>query len=91
MAVLPESERAELWAHLMSNLRDFLGLGEDAGAVKLEYRGLIDDLDDWLDNNSAAANTAIRAGIRSKFTAAEKNRALALVAAKRGGLKKVGG
>lgn len=91
MAVLQDAERASLWAHLMSNFRDFLGIGEDTAASKLEVRQLIDDLDAWMDANTAAANTAIRAGIRGKFSSTEKFRALALVAAKRGGLKKVGG
>lgn len=91
MAVLQDSDRAALWAYIMQNSRDFLGVGEDAAASKVEYRQLVDDIDAWLDSQAAAANLAIRAGIRSKFSSWEKFRVLALVAAKRGGLGKVGG
>ncbi len=91
MAVLQEAERASVWAHIMRNIRDFLLPGADAGATKAEYRQLVDDLDTWLDTKGTEANQAIRAGIRSKFSTEEKFRVLALIAAKRGGLGKVGG
>ncbi len=89
MAVLSDSTRTLIWAGLMENARDFLGAGEEFQASKVEYRQLIDDIDTWLDSQATAANSAIRVGIRSKFTTTEKFRVLALIAAKRGGLGRI--
>jgi len=91
MAVLPEDERYSVWAHVMRNMRDFLALGVDSTASKLEFRQLVDDLDTWFDSQTTEVNQAIRVGIRSKFSTEEKRRVLALVVAKQCGLGKVGG
>lgn len=91
MASLPDNDRQTLWAHILRHLKQFLNQGTYADATKTEYRQLVDDLDVWLDSQGVEANQAIRASIRGKFSTQEKLRVLALVAAKRSGLVKVGG
>jgi len=82
MAVLPEGERAGLHQRIMQRIG---ALGQTTGALKAEWRQLIDAADDWADANAAAYNTAIPAGIRGKFTVGQKALALALVCFRRAG------
>lgn len=91
MAILQEAERVSLWHHLMRNMREFLGGGESATATKAEYRMLLDDLDDYQESKRVEVNQSIRVSIRGKFSTNEKERAFALIAAKRSGLGRVGG
>lgn len=80
MAILTDAQRQATRDKLM---RDIDAGWVDLAATKPELRLLIDDLDNYLDANAAAINLAISASIRSKFTAAQKARALAYVALKR--------
>lgn len=79
MAVLTDAERREVWSQWMRE--NF----ETCAATKPELRQLIDSLDDYLETNATAINQAIPVAIRSKFTVAQKARALAYVALKRWG------
>jgi hypothetical protein len=82
MAALNEASRVRLWKRAMQFWSD---RREPVGAVKVEVRQLIDDLDDYVDANASAMNQAIRPGIRGKFTTEQKAYALALVALLRAG------
>lgn len=82
MAVLVDADRATLHQRIMHRVST---LGQSTGAVKAEWRQLINAADDWAEANGASYNTAIPAGIRGKFTTAQKALALALVCFRRAG------
>jgi len=81
---LDTTQRAD--AALLLIRKMFVDLDQTAQLDSLEVRQLIDDLDDYVEANQAAINTAIRVGLRSKATLSQKALALAYVAMKRGGL-----
>lgn len=78
MAVLSNPEREAVSA----SYRDTFS-NETVEASKTEVTQLLSDLDDFLDSNAAVINTSIRAGIRNKFTARQKARALVWVIRRR--------
>ncbi len=83
MAVLSDPQRADCVARFV---REFLVAGGyTADLTTTEIRTLVGDLDTWLDDNQAAANTAITAAVRNKASTTTKFAALAWVALKRAG------
>lgn len=82
MAVLPDADRIQLHRRIMQRIST---LGHSTGATKPEWRQLIDAADDFVDANASAYNTSIPAGVRAKFTTAQKALALALVCFRRAG------
>lgn len=80
MAVLPDADRAALWADFMrdrSAARDALGL------TKADLRAAVNALDDFLHNNAAAVNSAIPLPARTALTTAQKALLLQYVVSKR--------
>ena len=77
MAVLQDADRAELHAEVMR------GLVPVTGITKPELRAAVNAIDQWINDNAAAFNSAIPQPARSALTSAQKARLLALVALKR--------
>lgn len=76
MAVLSTEDRVETWADYMraaSNDGDLLTL------TKPDLRAAVNALDDFLNTNAAAINTAIPQPARGALTAAQKARLLVFV------------
>lgn len=79
MAVLPEQDRARVWAQFMRrNL-------EDCGFTKPQLRAAVDAADEWADSNAASFNAALPAAFRTSATAGQKALVLCLVALRRAG------
>lgn len=79
MAVLPDNDRADVWADFMRKISD---ARESCAVNKTDLRAAVDALDSFLETNAAAINGAIP---RANLTAAQKARILAYVALKRWG------
>lgn len=78
MAVLSDALRAAIWRGLMRWLSD---RREGVGAItKADLRAAIDAVDEWVDANASALNTAIPQPARAQLTAAQKALLLAIVA-----------
>lgn len=80
MATLPNLDRADVWAKMMSdasNTRDSLPL------VKADLRAAVNAVDDWVDANAAAFNTAIPQPARGALTAKQKAKLLFYVVNRR--------
>jgi hypothetical protein len=76
MAVLADADRVELWATYMQeagNLRELLPL------TKSDLRAAVDALDDFLNANAAAINSAIPLPARAVLTVPQKARLLMFV------------
>jgi len=81
MAVLATQDRIDLWAELMQELsreREVI-----AGLTKADLKAAVDALDDWLNTNAAAINTAIPQPARANLTTSQKARLLARIIHKR--------
>lgn len=79
MAVLPDGERLAVWAQWMR-------LNTAACAItKVDLRAAVNALDDFLENNAAAINTAIPQPARGSLSSAQKAQILAYVALRRYG------
>jgi hypothetical protein len=87
MAALSNTIRAELHGDIM---REVSKLGDSTNALKSEWRQLIDAADDFREANANAYNQTIPAGIRSKFTAAQKALALTIVLARQYNFERLG-
>lgn len=80
MAVLADGDRAALWAEFMqlaSNNRDALPL------TKADLRAAVNGLDDFLNTNAAAINSAIPQPARAALSTAQKALLLQYVVARR--------
>lgn len=80
MAVLSDTERADLTADLMRQLSH---RGIPTTLLKAQCRTLIDSTDDWSDANAVSFNTAIPAAVRQAASAQIKALAMMLVTARR--------
>jgi len=78
MALLTNGDRATIHADLMRDP----STGE-TGALKADWRTLVDSLDQFLSDNVTAINNAIPVGIRNNFTPAQKALAVMYVIRKR--------
>lgn len=74
MAVLSDNDRAEVWAQWMRDNTDTVG-----AMTKADLRAAADALDDFLNTNAAAINSAIPQPARGVLTAPQKARLLMLV------------
>ncbi len=77
MAVLPDNDRAAVWAEFM---RLNLGLG---GLTKAELRAAVDAIDTWLNTNAGALNTAIPQPARGALSTSQKARLLVAIVERR--------
>lgn len=84
MAALTNSDRLDAAGKFVNAY--FVGQAKVADLDSAEVKSLVDDLDNWLDANTAAANSAINVTVRTKASTTTKFAALAYVALKRGGL-----
>lgn len=81
---LDAAQRADAATKLIQKM--FVEANATAQLDTTEIAALVADLDDFVEANLTALNTAIRASVRSKATLQQKALALAYVAMKRGGL-----
>lgn len=80
MAVLPDADRAGVWAEFMQRLsREAQGIA----ITKADLRAAVNALDDFLNTNAAAINTAIPQPARGSLTVAQKALLLMYVVARR--------
>lgn len=79
MAVLTDQQRAEVWAEFM---RRRLCPGS---ILKADLRAAVNAVDDWVEANAAAFNTALPQPFRGAATAEQKAALLSYVALKRFG------
>jgi hypothetical protein len=80
MAALSNADRSEMLAEFMSELS---GTREPVAVTKTELRAAADAIDDWVEANKAAFNTAIPQPARAALTAAQKSRLLMFVVRQR--------
>lgn len=81
MAVLSNADRHEIMADAIR--KNGQEAGTPFGLSKPELLAAINAIDDWVNANAAAFNTAIPQPARGVLTAARKARLLAFVAMKR--------
>jgi hypothetical protein len=82
MAVLPDTDRFEVWAQMMSDQGNITG--QPFGAlVKADLRAAVNALDDFLETNTATINAAIPQPARAELTVQQKALLLQFVIARR--------
>ena len=69
MAVLADGARLEVWAELM---RKWSADGQAVGVTKADLRAAVNAIDDWLNTNAAALNSALPQPARGALTTAQK-------------------
>lgn len=77
MAILSDNARLEVWEEL---IKEFIA---PHGCTKDQLRAAVNALDDWLEANAAAINTAIPQPARSNLSPSQKAKLLSLVALRR--------
>lgn len=77
MAVLNDADRKEVWAEFMRSSGVFPGL------TKAELRAAVDALDDFMNTNAAAINSAIPQPARGALTTSQKAKLLVHVVQQR--------
>ena len=83
MAVLSTDDRKRIWRGLM---RKWSATHETVGAVnKADLQAAVDAIDDWIDQNAAAVNSAMPQPARGQLTLAQKNLLFCAVATMRYG------
>jgi hypothetical protein len=80
MAVLADTDRAQLWAEFM---RDQSAAGAELALSKADLRAAADALDTFLNDNAAAINTAIPLPARTALSTSQKAKLLLFVISKR--------
>ena len=80
MAVLTEQERVDIWRDLM---KTWSRRREPIAVSKADLRAAADALDNYLNDNAAAINSAIPVAARTGLTTAQKAELLSFVALKR--------
>lgn len=84
MAVLSEQDRFEVWADIMRQTQIDLKNDFPVGAItKQQLREVVDVLDDFLETNASAINTAIPQPQRGILNAQQKAAILMYVISKR--------
>lgn len=83
MAVLPPAQRFAVWAEFMKSRES----GTVENLLKADIRAAVDALDSFLDTNAATINAAIPLPARSRLSAKQKARLLALVISRRYGVE----
>jgi len=80
MTVLSDPDRAALWADFMRDVTNIAG----AGAItKTELRSAVNAVDQWVDDNATAFNTAIPQPARGALTSKQKASLLLYVVRRR--------
>jgi len=80
MAALSDPVRARLW-------RKFMEAGASPPTVlKADVRAAVNAVDDWVDSNASAFNTALPQPFRGAATSAQKALILAYIALERAGV-----
>jgi hypothetical protein len=82
MAVLPEIDRAAVWADFM---RRMLSVERDGSMTKADFRAAINAVDQWWSDNAATVNNVFPTAARTSLTNVEKIGVFAYVALKRYG------
>jgi hypothetical protein len=82
MAILPEVDRAAVWADFMRRL---LSVERDGSMTKADFRAAINAVDQWWSDNAAAVNQVFPTAARTTLTNVEKIGVFAYVALKRYG------
>lgn len=78
--MLDEGSRQAVW-------QEFMEQGHCPGALtKAQLRAAVDAVDDWVDANASAFNTALPQPFRGAATSAQKAIVLAFVALRRAGV-----
>jgi len=77
MAVLLDDDRKEVWANWMRENNESISI------TKVDLRAAINAIDDWVNTNAAAFNTAIPQPARGVLSARQKARLLTAVVVKR--------
>jgi hypothetical protein len=76
MTVLPDGDRASVWAESMRQ-------GEALALTKADLRAAVNAIDGWADANAGAFNTAIPQPARSALSAKQKALLLMMVIRRR--------
>lgn len=77
MTVLSTVDRTEVWAQAMREIASTLGI------TKAELRAAVDAVDDWIEANQSAYNSAIPQPARTQLSAQQKAALLMFVVARR--------
>jgi hypothetical protein len=80
MAVLPDNDRAALWAEFMRNQS---AERAEMPLLKAELRAAVNAVDAWVDANATAYNTAIPQPARGALTTKQKALLLMFVVSRR--------
>ena len=80
MAVLSDADRLRVWTEWMRDNRDTVG-----AMTKAHLRDAVNAIDDFLETNAAAVNTAIPQPARGALSTTQKARLIAYVALRRWG------
>lgn len=80
MAVLPDADRRGVWADFMQNLSRE---SQSIAITKADLRAAVNALDDFLNTNATAINSAIPQPARGSLTVAQKALLLMYVVARR--------
>jgi hypothetical protein len=81
MAVLSNADRIAVWEQWMRDNKEII-----AGALtKAQLRAAVDAIDDFLNNNAAAINTAFPVAARTALSAGQKAAIVSYVAMRRWG------
>lgn len=81
MAVMGDGDRALTWRTVMDSLS--AARTSLSGVTKADLRAAIDGLDDYLNTNAGALNSAIPQPARANLTAAQKAMCLVAVVTRR--------
>lgn len=81
MAVLSDTDRADIWAAFMRQLSSEGNVM--AGISKADLRAAVDALDTFFSTNASAINSAIPQPARGALTATQKARLLVFVVQRR--------
>lgn len=82
MAVLPDLDRASVWADFM---RRMCACQRPAGMTKADFRAAINAVDQWWSDNATTVNQVFPTAARNALTNVEKIGVFAYVALKRYG------
>ena len=81
MAILADNDRQTLWQRFMS---DISSRWESSSTLtKADIRSAVNDIDQWVDDNSASFNSAISLPSRTELTTKQKAEILMAVVKKR--------
>ena len=80
MTVLIDQDRFDIWADIM---RLISADKETVSITKTDLLAAVDAIDDWVNTNASAFNTAIPQPARSALSSTQKSRLLMLVIQKR--------